>query len=275
MVVAALLACKPVSPDIGPIPFDYPLDDALRMNEAQAIGTHNSYHVSNHNGIDQQDYTHTPLAWQLGHEGVRHFELDVWWDEETSQFLVYHIPVLDPETVCDTFVRCLSDIKGWSDFNPGHFPLVVIVETKDEKDEDVPARLDALDAEILSVWPEDRLVTPGMVQGDHPDLATALADEGWPVLGEVRGRLMLGLHTRGTMRTVYTDGLTVADRILFPEVFDGEPDLPFAALEGIDDPYLDDAITASLAKNRLVRTRADSDTEEARAGWRPPRTPRP
>ena len=30
--------------------FDYPMDDVLRMNHVQAVGTHNSYHVDPANG---------------------------------------------------------------------------------------------------------------------------------------------------------------------------------------------------------------------------------
>jgi hypothetical protein len=266
-MLTLLLACAPGSTEIGPIQYDYPLDDTLRMHEAQLIGTHNSYHVSNDNGIVQQDYTHAPLAQQLGYQGVRHFELDIWWDEASGQFQVYHVPVLDPLSVCDTLVRCLADLRGWSDFNPGHFPLVVLIEPKfTAKGDEIADRLDTLDAEVRSVWPDERRITPEMVQGDSPDLATALADHGWPTLGVLRGKLLVSLHDGDALREAYTDGNTVADRALFPEVFGGDPELPFAAVAGLDDAYDVDRIAAALARNQLVRTRADGDNEEPLAG---------
>ena len=65
---------------------------AIRLNQIQVIGTHNSYHVAPAAEVkkllaaakkswpDEVDYTHRPLAEQFGDLGVRQVELDVFAD---------------------------------------------------------------------------------------------------------------------------------------------------------------------------------------------------
>ncbi|WP_419834326.1 Ca2+-dependent phosphoinositide-specific phospholipase C [Endozoicomonas atrinae] len=45
---------------------------------------------------------------------------------------VLHIQDLDYESTCYTFISCLTEIKTWSDNNPDHLPITVLVEAKDE-----------------------------------------------------------------------------------------------------------------------------------------------
>src|SRR5688572_25643522 len=50
-------------------------DDRLRLHQLQALGTHNSYHLSPGTLVKEWDYTHLPLDQQLAQQGVRKFEL--------------------------------------------------------------------------------------------------------------------------------------------------------------------------------------------------------
>lgn len=262
MFPALLLACAPPAADTAAPP--YPLDDVLRYDHVQVKGTHNSYHVETTDGlVEAWRYTHAPLAEQLDAQGVRQVELDVTWDGEAHA--VVHVPVLDEGTTCATLARCLSDLKGWSDDHPRHLPLFVLLELKDRFDVAVAEeRLAALDDEVLSVWPEDRLVTPDLVRGDAPDLRTALEERGWPTLGTLRGRALLVLHVGGDWRAAYTDGLTTTHRPLFPDAM-GATDLPVAAVHTVNDPF-DPRLPAVVAAGHLVRTRADADLVEATEG---------
>ena len=178
-------------PDSTPeiIPFVGPLDDVLRLNHLQVKGTHNSYHVQSEGAVPQWFYTHAPLNVQLQDQGVRQVELDVHWDPELPGFTVHHLPFVDPGTTCETFKECLSVLKGWSDAHPGHQVLFVLVEPKDEiDDEKITGHYDDLDNEILSVWPRDRLVVPDDVRGGHATLLEALQTDGWPTLGQTRSK---------------------------------------------------------------------------------------
>jgi hypothetical protein len=250
------------SPDLPDIPFvvhPHRLDDTLRLNHLQALGTHNSYHVQPApDTIPDWAYTHAPLDVQLDAQGVRKLELDLYFTG--GRYHVYHVFVFDAVSTCDLFVDCLRIIKGWSDAHPSHHPLLILLEPKQAFTEDQgAAALTALDAEILSVWPIDRLVTPDLIQGDAPTLSDGLTQNGWPTLGSVRGRALFVLHDEEQWRARYLGpDLSTRGRVAFP---DAGADLssPFSAYHTINDPIdaaplIHEAVTAG----RLVRTRADS-----------------
>ena len=109
-LVGLLAGCEPEPGDPTPEPFDYPLDDVLRVNHLQAVGTHNSYHVApDPYLIDEWDFTMPSLTDQLQLHGVRQFELDVHLEGDGSNgFRVYHAPVVDDGTSCERLVDCCS-----------------------------------------------------------------------------------------------------------------------------------------------------------------------
>lgn len=243
-----------------------PLDDVLRFDHVQALGTHNSYHGQQPLGRPEWDYVHQPL-WRQAHElGVRQFELDLYWNDETATFDVLHVPVVDDASVCPTLRGCLWDLKVWSDSAPGHHPILAFFEVKDVVDDADVARerLDAIEELVVSVWPRERLITPDDVRGEWPSVSEALDADGWPTLGALRGRAVFVLHEGGLYRDVYTEGgADVPGGLLFQNARDDES-APYAAFVNVDDP---DAahIAALIDRGILVRTRADSDTVEARA----------
>lgn len=253
----AVLGCEPEDPAGS----GHPLDDVLRFDHLQAKGTHNSYHVQT-TAVDAWSYTHVPLDQQLGAQGVRQFELDVSWDDATGAHSVEHVAELDAGTTCATFVDCVGVLEAWSAAHPAHHPILVLVETKDAWfPETGAAHLDALDAELLSVWSEARLVRPAdLLEDGAPDLQTALQERGWPVLGTSRGRALFVLHDDGERREAYVADL--ASRPMFPDAM-GDPALPYAAVHTMNDPA-DPAIADVVGLGHLVRTRCDSDTVQAR-----------
>jgi hypothetical protein len=264
-----------VDPD-HPLP-NYPLDDLLRMNHAQSVGTHNSYHVDTWDGaVPQWEYSHPPLDEQLGDLGVRQFELDVYWRQtrpETNpegRFDVLHVPAIDATTTCASFRECLQAQKGWSDDHPEHLPFLTLIETKSSPSSDGLAdrMIAELDEEISAVWPRDRLVTPADIQGDQPDLRTAVgrpgSEGGWPLLGAVRGRAVYVLHSGGRARAALLRQPS-ADSLMVPDA-GGDADAPFAAFHAVNDPDSGGALIAELVRRgHMVRTRADVDGDDARA----------
>ncbi len=266
-LVAALLAC--VAEDSDEVAtastFSYPLDDVLRLNDLQAVGTHNSYHLRTE-GVDRPewDYDHLPLDQQADAQGVRQFELDLNW-MDGAPFEVFHVGFLDETTTCRLLTDCLAALKGWSDTHPGHHPLAVMLEVKDPWDaNDGDAYLAQLEDELVSVWPRERLVTPDDVQGDADNVRDGLAAQGWPTLGEVRGKALFVLHAGDEYRGRYVEGGTEG-KLLFPDAY-GDVTLPFAAWHSMNDAVgQSQRIGEVVAAGHLVRTRADSDGNEARA----------
>ena len=251
------------------------------------------------------EYTHPPLGEQFSLEGIRQVELDVWADPhgglfarrgglaligedpnsgipELQQpgFKVLHIQDLDFETTCLTFTGCLRDIKAWSDAHRGHLPIMVLVEAKDDAlppslgfAVPVPIgapELDALDAEIRSVFPRHRLITPDGVRRGRTTLEEAVLTLGWPRLGLARGKVLFTFDNGGDKRDAYLAGHpSLAGRILFTDSNPGESS---AAFVKANDPFTTSPSIAELvAAGYLVRTRADADTVEARSGDTAPR----
>ncbi len=266
IILAALLCGCPAPGDSGePEVWSYPLDDTLRVHHLQVKGTHNSYHQQpEHEVIDEWNYSHAPLQEQLSCQGVRQFELDFYWDGGVV-FEVYHLPALDDVSSCETLRDCLGELRAWSEKSPAHHPLFVMLEPKDEAGHDPEAYLEALEAAVADAWP-DRVLTPDMVRGDHEDLPSALAAEGWPTLGEVRGHLLPWLLTYGEPKDLYTHGGEDLDgRLLFVR---SEPGDPYGAVVNRDGPEgSEEDIQAMIGAGYLVRTRADaggvSDQDDA------------
>ncbi|MEW6270977.1 MAG: phosphatidylinositol-specific phospholipase C1-like protein [Thermodesulfobacteriota bacterium] len=308
-VALALSACGDASSPSGA----YPRDDELRLNHMQVLGSHNSYHIEPQPALfsllsaflgpaaEGFEYTHLPLAEQFSTQGIRQIELDVFADPEGGLyaeragqrvatgdgasnvpaldepgFKVLHVQDVDFETTCFTFVECLEQVRAWSDGNPGHAPLFILVEAKDDTIPDpglgfvIPlpigaSEFDVLDAEIRSVFPSDRLITPDDVRGEHETLEAAILAGGWPTLGAARGKVFFGLDNGGAKKDAYVAGHpSLRGRVLFTSSLPGEPEAAFVKL---NDPIADGELIRDLvSRGFIVRTRADADTVQARTG---------
>ena len=144
------------------------IDDCVRLNEIQMLGTHNSYHIAPAApmlaalGVRGRDleYTHRPLPDQLSRLGIRQIELDVFADPEGGHyarpatlarikgleppgagllkpgFKVLHVQDIDFHSTCPTLVACLTEIRDWSRSNPWHVPILILIEAKDSPIDD-------------------------------------------------------------------------------------------------------------------------------------------
>jgi len=244
------------------------------------------------------DYSHLPLSYQLS-DGARAIELDVVYDPKGGLyahpagaamtgltvsddyvavmmkpgFKVMHVQDVDYNSVCTTFVACLQELKAWSVAHPEHVPILVSLNAKDDEIS-MPgsvtplkfdtAAFDALDAEILSVFSKDDLVTPDQVQGPYPTLREAVLQHGWPSLGASRGKFVFALDEDGQKIAAYQGGRkSLEGRVMF---VNAPEDSPAAAYLTLNEALTDTAhITADVQLGYLVRTRADADTVEARS----------
>jgi hypothetical protein len=248
--------------------YDYPLDSTLRLNHVQMKGTHNSFHLEPDQSLPEWGYSHAPLDQQLGTQGVRHFELDIHFNIEDETFSVYHIGLVDDRTMCTRFTDCLAALRSWSDAFPAHHTIIVGLDAKDAFREEL-ARVfwERLEADILSVWPRERLITPDDVKGGAESVRDALTAEGWPTLGDGRARLLLFFMNSGGHVAYYTHGGRDLDGRLMFVNSDVDTPMPYDAMYNIDDP-IDGArkIESAVKAGFIVRTRADGDVVEPRAG---------
>ena len=248
------------------------------------------------------DYEHRPLGEQLD-AGIRSLELDVYADPEGGRFAsraawslvgrpretgiaelaapgfkVLHLPEVDFESSCLTLRACLGAIATWSEDHPRHLPIMVFVEPKDTGVPDVAglgfatplpigaAELDALDAEVRSVFSPGELVTPDDVRGGATTLREAVTSgAGWPTLADSRGKVLLCLIDDGAKRAAYVAGHeSLRGRAMF--TLSGV-DAAESAVVSRPTPVEQAAEIDALARQGfVVRTRADADTVEARSG---------
>ena len=255
------------SGDAGPVRPEYPLDETLRLHHVQMKGTHNSYHVAPSQGVVAEwNYTHAPLYEQLDVQGVRQFELDVHY-HGAEGFRVYHVAIIDEQTTCRTLAACLGELRRWSDGHPGHHALVVVLEAKSATGgAPIQGHYEELEAEILGVWPRERILTPDDVRGTHPTLREALAEDGWPTLAETRDRVLFVLISTSREPVDHTveyaalhPGLEGA--LLF--VRSDDTTLPHAAVVEFGDARgHEDELRALATQGFLLRSAADSTDPE-------------
>ena len=282
-----------------------------RLSDVQVIGSHNSYKLSipaAELGLIEArapewavalDYGHLPLTEQLD-LGMRQLELDVYYDPEGGRykdplgprlmgaefdasdlerpgFKTLHVQDVDARSTCNLFTDCLSEIRSWSEAQPDHVPMLILINAKqapiDLPNSTIPlafdaAAFDALDAEIRSVFGEDHLLTPDDVRGDAGTLRDAVFADGWPALSEARGQVFFALDEPPAVVEIYRRGeVSLNGHVMF--INSTAPDATDAAYFTINDPIEDGAdISARVSEGFIVRTRADANTLEARSGDR-------
>jgi Phosphoinositide phospholipase C, Ca2+-dependent len=281
---------------------------SLRMNEIQVIGTHNSYHRElskpEHAAFDALfggapiydallAYSHASLPNQLGRQGARGMELDLYPDPAGGRYAnpllrqrlaagpltdpewfrpgikVLHTEDLDYNTTCVRLVTCLTLIRDWSRANRRHVPLLILLELKATDPiaaalggVRVPpwegAALDALDAEIRSVFRRSELITPDDVRARSLTLEQSVLRLGWPALRSTRGRVMFLMdNDPGPISAAYTAGRpSLQGRVLFTNSRPGSPDAAFIKRNEPTNANLEQ-IQRLVRTGYVVRTRSD------------------
>jgi hypothetical protein len=203
-------------------------------------------------------------------------------------FKVMHTADIDFESTCWTLASCLSEVEAWSSSEPDHLPLMIMIETKTMSLADLAAEggidieamgipftevlpmsrelFDDLEAEILSVFDEDRIIAPDDVRGDHDTLDAAVrTGEAWPTLDEARGKVLFSLVDLGENRDLYVgDAAALEGRVMFTSSEEGRPD---AAFLRIDDALEEgERIAAAVEAGYLVGVHTDPPAPEAGPG---------
>ncbi len=243
------------------------------------------------------DYAHRSLGEQLD-AGARQLEIDVVADPKGGLyakpltalgggvvlppvyaaalarpgFKVLHMPDVDFRSSCPTFVACLNQVKAWSTAHPDHVPILILLNAKDGGaamprgvtpppfDEKT---FDALDAEIRSVFEDDRLITPDQVRGGRATLREGVLAGGWPKLSAARGKVFFALDEGPAKVALYRGArASLEGRAMFVNTDEASP---AAAYLTLNDPIAQkDRIAAAVSAGFIVRTRADADTWAAR-----------
>ncbi|MEP1097115.1 MAG: phosphatidylinositol-specific phospholipase C1-like protein [Cyclobacteriaceae bacterium] len=246
------------------------------------------------------EYEHIPLNNQL-ELGLRNLEFDVFYDPVGGKYSnpqgldivaqaggtplpfdednkldgpglkMFHIQDVDFRSHHLLLVDGLLELKEWSDENQGHIPIIVLINAKDDE---IPltisplpftaSALGTIDTEIRSVFAAEQLISPDLVRGDFESLEDAILQDGWPELERLKGKILFVLDENTAKTELYLQKFPgLRDAVMFVDREEGNPE---AAFRVVNDPIRDfDKIQSLVNLGYLVRTRADSETAEARA----------
>ncbi len=290
------------------------VDECLRLNHIQVLGTHNSYKLAPTEKLARLMnaespgraigilYEHRPLIEQFSKLQIRQIELDVFADPDGGLFAeplgaiksndqrfirphemfqpgfkVLHVQDTDYRSTCLTLQSCLLEVRQWSLNNPNHLPLAILIEVKDGTPEprgnftfQEAVRVDesnifGIDEEIWSVFETGHVITPDDVRGEHSTLEEAILTDGWPTLGESRGRILFMLDNEGSHRDAYLSRSDILEnRVMFTSSDPGQPSAGFIKMNNALGGH--ELIYERVQAGYLVRTRSDIPAREAITG---------
>ncbi|MBO1326668.1 phosphatidylinositol-specific phospholipase C1-like protein [Acetobacter sp. TBRC 12305] len=258
----------------GPLPAQ--LDGGMRQLEIDIYADSTGRHYANPRGAEWQKKAGlTPDKDQS----------DV-TDTQGTDFKVMHIVDIDQRSSCEPLRNCLAIIKTWSDAHPNHLPLYIDIETKQDvplkngaftkPEQFTPATYDRLDAELLSVFGRERILTPDDVRGPYKTLNEAIRTRGWPTLAYGRGKVVFTFDRPHDTARYLVGHPALRGRVVFTNGRPGDPDAAYTeANEGfvgqagngsaeVDNATALQQIQDLVEKGYLVRTRSDANTVEAR-----------
>ncbi len=255
----------------------------VRFNEVAFLGTHNSYKLGTtkeykklYNALDVMtfgavkseigNFTADTLTEQL-QLGIRSLEIDIETVVSGSDigFVVSHKPYIDNVSGCYDFAGALEEIKLWSDNNPGHLPITVIIEPKSGI---VPVNgmrnfnidyANALDSLVFSVLGET-LLSPKDMMGDYASFKEMRENDGWLALKDTLGKVMILLHDCSVTDKFISQDETIKSRAMFPMLRYDDRNKSYTSfiLDNEPDKALEHESESLDKCNLIVRTRADS-----------------
>ncbi|MBC8109598.1 MAG: phosphatidylinositol-specific phospholipase C1-like protein [Verrucomicrobia bacterium] len=241
------------------------------------------------------EYSHVPLSEQLN-MGLLNLEIDIYADTKGGKyahpkgltlaknqvfydttlmkepgFKVFHIQDIDFRSHCPTFRQCLTELKKWSDAHKNHNPIFITMNAKDDEiksplgfvvpEKFTPEVYDELDKTILENLGKEKLLMPDQVRGKHKTLEEAVLANNWPSVKNARGKFIFILDETGDKIAAYVKNHpSLQGRVLFANAKVGTPEAAFLIMNNAKK----DNIAEMVKKGYIVRTRADSDTKEAR-----------
>ncbi|HMI05684.1 MAG TPA: phosphatidylinositol-specific phospholipase C1-like protein [Pedobacter sp.] len=241
------------------------------------------------------DYGHIGFGAQLS-LGLRNLEIDVYADAKGGKyshpkglewaknqqpydadhemdepgFKILHVPDLDFRSHALTFKGALQQLRKWSEAHPDHTPVFITLEAKDDSvkragftqpEKFTESTFDELDRTIADNLGTGHLITPDQVRGKYLTLEDAVLHGNWPLLKSAKGKFLFIFDAQGEKRARYVKGHpSLKGRVLFANADPGNPE----AAMMIRNNSKDTEILQLVKKGYIVRTRADSDTRQAR-----------
>lgn len=264
---------------------DFDIEEAFsqgtKINEISVLGTHNSYQmlatfpkqvlmkslqiitfglVENKAVFEMDSFT-----LQL-EQGIRNLEIDIETVDNGGEvsFIVTHKPILDNVTSAYDFGKALDEIVLWSNNNPGHIPVYLLIEPKSKVASinnlqnfslEYALEFDKLLREKLG----DKLLTPKLAMGDHESLEAMRNADDWPTLNEAAGKIIVLMHPCDITQDYINFDQSIKTQSMFPVLQFNDADKSYASfiIENNPEAAVENNRIIIDEKNLMVRTRAD------------------
>ena len=213
-------------------------------------------------------------------------------------FKVFHVQDIDHRSRCLSLAVCLESIRAWSEENPNHLPVAILIELKsDTFDPEILAplypvlvaapdptpsfttpipweledgedysdsALQALEDQIRDVFTDSQLLTPDTVRGDYDTMMDAISAVGWPKVSDSLGKVMFLLDNGGALQASYVaEYPRLRDAVFFVSA---DPASDEAGYFQANDPFrTGPTIEELVGQGFMVRSRSDAENVEADA----------
>ncbi len=264
---------------------DSALNSGLKFNELSFIATHNSYQTRAADSCCEIFDNLSALTFGLVSEktgefcsqtltqqfncGIRSIELDIETveDSEGVSFTCMHMPYFDSGTTCYDLALTLKEIKMWSDYNPDHLPITIIIEPKKVflpmenmkfMSIDYALALDEMLRDILG----DKLFEPADMLRSYSSFAEMRSADDWCEVKDMLGKVVVLLHDTNITGEYIDLDESIRSQAMFPMLRYDDKDLPYANFLLINDPKeaLETSEEITGDYNLIVRTQADTFT---------------
>lgn len=264
---------------------DADLAAGIKFNELSFLGTHNSYQTPSldelktvYNNLSEltfgfvagntADFWSESLTNQLNC-GLRSFEMDIETFDRNGEisFTCMHSPYIDMTTSCYDFSLAMKEIAMWSDNNPNHLPITILIEAKGifiplENMEffniDYAKEFDCMLRESLG----DKLFTPADMLRNYSSFGEMRAADDWCKVKDMLGKVLVLLHNGNVTEEYISLDSTVKSQAMFPMLRVKDIGRDCTSFIICNNPAELLKIKSEIDKKRiLVRTRADNFTE--------------
>lgn len=185
-------------------------DENIKLNDIQILASHNSYKgMSTSLGrlfVGLGDSFDEARALKYGYQsitnqlnlGIRSMEFDL--RKRKDSFMLTHVPLVDNSSVAPNFALALEEIRLYSENNPVHIPIIILMEIKtdwmilDHALQDIETeellQLDQLIKDKLG----DHLYQPSDLMVNDLTVQETVTTLGWPSVQEMLGKVIIVLH---------------------------------------------------------------------------------
>ncbi len=268
--------------DLSDFDLEKAIEDGVKLNEIAILGTHNSYQrlataetrfamnivdtiTLKKFGLNTFDFEMDTLTEQL-EMGIRNVEIDIETLDKNNkiEFKVTHNSLIDNASSAYDFEKALQEIKMWSDNNPEHIPVIIIVEPKSFVIEingmkkfslEYAKELDKIVENTLG----DSLLTPKDMLRDYQSFKEMRENDDWISLKEAQGKILVLLHDCDVTESYIALDETIKTQKMFPMLRYDDRNESYTSFILENDAFRANERKAENIdeSNLIVRTRAD------------------